>query len=156
MGICTFFGHRDCPDTVLPALREAVEEAILQDGIDTFYVGHEGAFDLLAAKVLLEMVEKYPNIRFFVVLAYLPRTPLEGDLQGRTILADGVEDVPRRFAILRRNEWMLERADAVVAFVTRSFGGAASFLQKAAREHKKIYNLGGENVPENGSKSLTF
>ena len=54
MGICTFFGHRDCPETLLPALRDAVENAILRDGIDTFYVGREGAFDLLAAKVLLE------------------------------------------------------------------------------------------------------
>ena len=142
MGICTFFGHRDCPETVLPALRDAVENAILRDGIDTFYVGREGAFDLLAAKVLLEMAQKYPHVRFFVVLAYLPRVPLEGNLQERTILADGVEDAPRRFAISRRNEWMLARADVVIGFVTRSFGGAASFLGKADKAQKKVYNLG--------------
>lgn len=102
MKSCTFFGHRDCPESVLPALREAVECAILQEGIDTFYVGREGAFDALVAKVLSEMVKKYPHIRFFVVLAYRLHAPLGEELQSRTILADGVENAPRRFAILRR------------------------------------------------------
>ena len=141
MKSCTFFGHRDCPAHVFPHLRAAVEQAILQDGVDTFYVGREGRFDEMAAKILLEMVGKYPHVRFFVVLAYLPRTPLAGELQKRTILADGVEKTPRRFAVLRRNDWMLERADAVIAYVTYSFGGAASFLQKAHKRGKHIVNL---------------
>ena len=141
MGICTFFGHRDCPESVLPALRKAVERAILQEGIDTFYVGREGAFDALVAKALLEMAKKYPHIRFFVVLAYRSRAPLEWELQSRTILADGVENAPSRFAILRRNAWMLEHADTVIAYVTRSFGGAADFLQKAGKHGKKIINI---------------
>ena len=41
MKSCTFFGHRDCPAHVFPHLRAAVEQAILQDGVDTFYVGRE-------------------------------------------------------------------------------------------------------------------
>ena len=147
MKSCTFFGHRDCPEGVLPALRAAVEQAILADGIDTFYVGHEGAFDRLVAKVLLEMVEKYAHIRFFVVLAYLPHVPLAENLQQKSILADGVERVPRRFAVLRRNEWMLARADGVIAYVVRSFGGAAVFLEKARRAGKLVCNLGDESAP---------
>ena len=143
MKSCTFFGHRDCSAEVLPALRTAVERAILADGIDTFYVGREGTFDAMAAKVLLEMAKKYPHVRFFVVLAYLPLTPLEnGELQKRSILAGGVEYSPRRFAVCRRNEWMLERSDTVIAYVTRSFGGAAAFLQKARQKGKYIVNLG--------------
>lgn len=142
MKSCTFFGHRDCPAGVLPALRAAVEQVILQEGIDTFYVGHEGAFDVMAAKVLLEMVEKYPRIRFFVVLAYLPRAPLENAaLQERCLLPDGIEAVPRRFAICHRNAWMLERAETVIAYVTRSFGGAAACLQRARRAGKSVLNL---------------
>ena len=141
MKSCTFFGHRDCPEGVLPALRDAVERMILREKIALFYVGREGTFDAMAARVLLEMVGKYPHIRFFVVLAYLPRTPLAGELQKRTILADGVEEAPRRFAVSRRNDWMLERADAVIAYVTRSFGGAAGFLQKACKKGKHIVNL---------------
>ena len=141
MKSCTFFGHRDCPSHVFPLLRAAVEQAILQDGVDTFYVGRERRFDEMAAKILSEMVEKYPHVRFFVVLAYLPRTPLAGELQKRTILADGVEEAPRRFAVSRRNDWMLERADAVIAYVRCSFGGAATFLQKARKKGKHIVNL---------------
>lgn len=144
MKSCTFFGHRDCPAGVLPALRDAVERAI-QEGVETFYVGYEGAFDMMSAKVLLEMAGKYPHIRFFVVLAYFPRTPLEnGELQKRSILAGGVEHVPRRFAVCRRNEWMLERAQTVIAYVVRPFGGAVTFLEKARKKGKHIVNLGAE------------
>ena len=142
MKSCTFFGHRDCPAAVLPALRAAVEAAVLRDGIDTFYVGHEGAFDAYAAKILLETVKKYPHIRFFVVLAYPLRAPLENAaLQARTILADGVENAPRRFALCRRNDWMLARADAVIAYVTRSFGGAADCVKRAKNAGKSVLNL---------------
>ena len=145
MKACCFFGHRDCPEGVLPLLRAAVERAILQEGITLFYVGREGAFDALATKVLLQMAAKYPHIQFNVVLAYHPRTPLEQGLQSRTILADGVESVPHRFAILRRNEWMLERSQTVIAYVTRSFGGAASFLQRARQDGKAVINIGEQN-----------
>ena len=146
MKVCCFFGHRDCPESALPALYAAVECAILQEGITLFYVGREGAFDALAARVLLQMAEKYPHIQFFVVLAYYPRTPLMENLQSRTILADGVESVPRRLAILRRNEWMLARSQTVIAYVTRSFGGAAGFLQKARQGGKKVINIGAQNT----------
>ena len=142
MKACCFFGHRDCPESILPALRAAVEHAILQEGIETFYVGHEGNFDALAAKVMLEMTVKYPNIKFFVVLAYHPRAPLGGELQKHTVLADGVENVPYRLAILYRNEWMLARSQTVISCVTRSFGGAAAFLKKARAGGKSVVNIG--------------
>lgn len=145
MKVCCFFGHRDCPESAFPALCAAVERAILQEGITLFYVGREGTFDALAARALLQMAEKYPHIQFSVVLAYHPRTPLEQALQSRTILADGVESVPRRFAVLRRNEWMLGRSQMVIAYFTRSFGGAARFLQKAYRDGKQVINVGTEN-----------
>lgn len=36
MRVCTFFGHRDCLDTVKPALRAAVESLVNEHGVDTF------------------------------------------------------------------------------------------------------------------------
>lgn len=35
MGICTFFGHRDCPETVKPHLRKVLVDLIVREGVDT-------------------------------------------------------------------------------------------------------------------------
>ena len=48
-----------------------------------------------------------------------------------------LESVPRRYAILRRNEWMVRRSDVIVAYVLHSWGGAAKTLDYA-RKKKKI------------------
>ena len=120
MAACTFFGHRDCPASIRPALRSVLLELIEEKGVSTFYVGSQGAFDALAASVLQELRAQYPHIRCRMVLAYFPRQqdafPLE------TLLPEGIEAVPRRFAISWRNRWMLRQADYVVTYVTHGWG----------------------------------
>ena len=49
-----------------------------------------------------------------------------------------LESVPRRFAISRRNEWMVQESDAVVAYVTHGWGGAAKTLEHARRKKKNV------------------
>ena len=44
---CTFFGHRDCPETIKPKIREAVIDLIENHGVTMFYVGNQGNFDRL-------------------------------------------------------------------------------------------------------------
>ena len=45
MRSCTFFGHRDCPETIKPKLREVLVDLITNYDVDMFYVGHQGQFD---------------------------------------------------------------------------------------------------------------
>ena len=45
MPICRFFGHRDCPDTIKPKLREVLIDLIANQDVNMFYVGHQGQFD---------------------------------------------------------------------------------------------------------------
>ena len=52
-----------------------------------------------------------------------------------------LESVPWKFAISKRNEWMVEQADIVIAFVDHDWGGAATTLQYAKRKKKTIINL---------------
>ena len=42
MAVCTFFGHRDCPETIKPYLREVLIDLINNQEVDTFYVGNRG------------------------------------------------------------------------------------------------------------------
>ena len=72
MRICTFFGHRDCPDAIQSKLRAMIVELITDYGVEMFYVGNQGRFDTIVRGVLRELKEEYPRIRYAVVLAYMP------------------------------------------------------------------------------------
>lgn len=49
-----------------------------------------------------------------------------------------LETVPRRFAIPRRNRWVVDAADVVVACVLHDWGGAAATLRYARQKGKRI------------------
>ena len=103
--ICTFFGHRDTPDTVRPLLREVLLDLIEYHGLKQFYVGNQGNFDAMALR-LLKGFEKPYSITYDVVLAYLPRKTDPFFETYYTILPEGIESVPHRFAIDYRNKWI--------------------------------------------------
>ena len=52
-----------------------------------------------------------------------------------------LEQVPLKFAISKRNEWMISQSDFVIAYVEHSFGGAYQGLHYARQKGKRIVNL---------------
>ena len=72
MAACTFFGHRDSPDSIFPKLQNSIEGLILSQSVNKFYVGNQGRFDSLVLKALRELKTTHPEISYYVVLAYLP------------------------------------------------------------------------------------
>lgn len=142
MPTCTFFGHRDCPDSIRPALQEAVLRLIDEEGVDRFYVGHQGKFDRLALAVLQQTAAEHPHIGYQVVLAYLPAQQ-DGSAAlspANSLLPEGIESVPKRFAISYRNRWMVAHADYVIAYV-RHRGCADQFAELARRKGKQVICL---------------
>ena len=135
LSACTFFGHREAPDTLYPTLLQSIEQLILQEKVTCFYVGNHGAFDRLAYHALKQLQKHYSYIRINVVLAYMP-TRQETYDENR-VLPEGIELVPKRFAISYRNNWMLRRCSYVISYITHLTGGAAQFVDKA-RKQKKI------------------
>lgn len=145
---CTFFGHRSCPPEIKSKLYHILEDLIVNQGVTVFYVGNQGSFDGMVRSVLRELSQQYPHITYAVVLAYLP-SESKGELsqsQGYTdtIYPDGIETIPKRFAIDWRNRWLLKQADYVVTYITHSWGGAARFADKAVKSSKQVINLGAD------------
>ena len=138
MATCTFFGHRDCPESIKPRLREALVDLITNQGVDMFYVGHQGQFDAMVRSTLRELKREYLQIDYAVVLAYMPGKKTEYDDYSDTMLPEGIESVHPHYAISWRNNWMLRQSDYVVTYVTRSWGGAAQFVDKAKRAGKML------------------
>lgn len=148
MAVCTFFGHRDCPETIKPHLREVLIDLIVSKGVDTFYVGNQGRFDAIVRSILRELGQEYPEIRYAVVLAYMPGKKNEYDDFSDTILPEGIEAVHPRYAIDWRNRWMLQRADFVVTYITHPWGGAARYAQKAKRAGKTVIHVSPGEIQE--------
>ncbi|MCQ2440539.1 MAG: hypothetical protein MJ076_01410 [Clostridia bacterium] len=59
-----------------------------------------------------------------------------------TIYPDGLEKVPRKFAIDRRNRMMIDWSNIVIIYVCYPFGGSAKFREIAEKKGKEIINLG--------------
>ena len=94
------------------------------------------SFSCIMHCLLAELVPIYP-ICFDVVLAYLPKGNDPSSDGSHTILPDGFEFVPPRFAIDHRNRWMLDRSDVVVTYV-RYPGGAEKYKALAERKGKTV------------------
>lgn len=134
----TFFGHRDTPKETEPALRLTLIDLIKNKNATVFYVGNHGNFDAMVRRQLGCLSKTYP-IKYYVVLAYMPGKNDKPD--EHTILPEGIETVPRRFAINYRNKWMLNKSDIVLTYVTHNFGGAWEFKQMAEKNQKIVFEL---------------
>ena len=141
MAACTFFGHRECPDSVKTKLREVLVDLIENHGVDMFYVGNQGQFDAMVRSTLRELKKVYPQTDYAVVLAYMPGKQTEYDDYSDTMLPEGIEFVRPRYAISWRNNWMLRQSDYVVTYITHTWGGAVQFANKAIRQAKNVINI---------------
>lgn len=140
---CCFFGHRDTPSHIADRLRILLPQLVTKKQMTRFLVGNEGAFDRMVAAALAELKKEHPEIRCYIVLAYIPQKQSE-PLPLETIYPEGLERVPRRYAIDRRNRWMLKQSEMVVGYVCTSIGGAARYFEIAKKNGKELIRLADE------------
>lgn len=133
----TFCGHSQVSNSgaVMKWLRIVTQE-LIEQGAKVFYLGGYGEFDSLAASVLREKKKLYPQIELILVLPYLNTS--RDTLGYDSTIYPPLESVPPRYAISKRNQWMVEASDVVVAYVLHSWGGAAITLQYARRKKKQL------------------
>ncbi len=147
--ICFFVGHGDAGEDIYPALLDAVERHIAERGVTEFRVGNYGGFDRMAARAVREAKGRHPGVTLYLALPYLPGwgRPLP-DMEGfdGSLYPEGLEAVPCRLAIPRLSRRMVQQADYVIAYVTRSWGGAVKTLEYAKVRERRgeltITNLG--------------
>jgi len=133
----TFCGHKDVHDwNLVKRWGMSVCRELIMQGADEFFLGGYGGFDLLCASVLQQLKEESPRIRLVLVLPYLQNN-MDIDGYDETVYPP-LESVPKRFAISKRNEWMVQQSDIVVAYVIHSWGGASKTLEYALRKKKRI------------------
>lgn len=133
----TFCGHSHVNDAdELNEWLDNVLDMLIVDGADRFYLGGYGDFDRMSAEAVKAKKEERPGIEMALVTAYLGRQA-DGETYDYMIYPT-LKDVTQRSAIPQRNEWMVDSADVVVAYVTHEWGGAAKTLEYARRCGKRV------------------
>lgn len=139
--VVAFFGHKDAPSTVKPLLEQTVQRLIEENEEITFLIGTHGTFDLMVQGVLGQALQKYPHITCHIVLSYIPFERNDELYALPTLVPEGIESVPKRFAISFSNNYMVNECDTVVCYITHDWGGAAQFVEKAMKKGSVIINL---------------
>ena len=154
--IVTFCGHSTYikrssdEDTLLAFLENRIGDTPVE-----FFLGGYGGFDHFAYGCAKRFQQKHPNAKLVFVTPYLQIKKAEQELgKYDLIVYPELERVPPRYAISRRNKWMVERADVVIAYITHRHGGAYTTYCHAKRKKKEIFDLIGKSCEEDQLPSL--
>ena len=148
---CFMFGHRDTPDDAYGEILDAAKEVHVRYGITDFIAGGYGSFDRLAQKAILALKKTCGDLRYIRLLPYHPeerKIEIDPEWDG-TVYPDGMEQVPRKYAIVRANRYMLDRASAVICCAWHT-GNARNLyyhaIKRAEKEGIAVKNIAGEKI----------
>lgn len=147
MKTCFFIGHRECNETILPEVLEAVERLIVEHGVTQFIVGSYGGFDSVAATAVKQAKKQYPEILLSQLIPYHPsERPVEPWIGFDSTYYPFEEKIPpRKYAIVKANEQMIQKCDYLIAYAWHPASNAAVLVEKAKRLEKKggiqVHNL---------------
>lgn len=144
--IITFCGHSNASFTAeeTKLIFAILEQKIRENHADTFYLGDYGDFDRLCYIALTTLKKSYPNIKLIFITPYIDTNYSKmrnAKDKYDEIIFPPLEQVPKRLAISKRNEWMVDNADFVIAYVKYSWGGASKTLEYAKRKGKPYINI---------------
>jgi len=133
---CFFIGARYTDNNIRERLIQVVEQHITEYGVDDFTVGHYGRFDGIVADVLSELKKQYSNIVLNLLLPYHPVHQQVIACEGFVpVYPEGLEKVPKRYAIVQANRNQIDRSDYLIAHP--GFGNSRNFVEYAQRREKK-------------------
>lgn len=135
--VCFMFGHATTPYEALPLIEAAAERQYQEHGIRTFIVGNRGSFDGCAATAIKTLKKRYNDICLLLLLAYHPG-------EGSVDLTEGfdgtyyppLENIPRRYAIVRANRYVVDTADSIICYVNYN-GNSRNLLEYANKRQAK-------------------
>ena len=130
---CFFIGHREADEQLLPRLELEIKRLIAVENVRYFYVGGYGGFDRIAASAVKHVKQKYPDITLMLVLPYHPAdhpTETPNGFDG-TYYPDGLENTPKRYAIMRTNKIMVDTCNYLVCYVNHGASNSRKLLEYA-------------------------
>ena len=150
MKACSFFGHRDTPQTdeLKAKVRETVERLIVEEGVDTFLFGSKSRFDSLCLELVTALKEKYPHLKRVYVRAEYPEITEEY----KAYLLRSYEDTyyPEKLrnagkaAYVERNRELIDRSRFCIVYYSETHSpatrksGTKAALDYAVKKERRI------------------
>ena len=138
--IITFFGHSDFKenDEFEKIILDLLEKKI-GDNVAEIYLGGYGNFDAFAYKCCKKYKQNHSNVSLVFVTPYLNFE--NSNLMYDYVIYPEIEDKPLRFAITYRNRYMVEKAEYIIFYLNREWGGAYQSYKYAKQKKKELLNL---------------
>lgn len=144
---CAFTGHRELGGDFDAQILENLIEKLIKEGVGVFYDGGARGFDLIAAESVLKLKQKYPVTLVICVPCYgQEKMYSEQDKARYSAVLKGADEVVYvsenyyKGCFLRRNDYMIERADYLIAYLKEDEGGTAYTVKKfRAKKGENIY-----------------
>jgi len=150
---CCFTGHRELPFfwghcKLTGKLEKAIIEQI-DNGIRFFGAGGARGFDALAARTVLKLKKKYPDIKLILVLPCLTQTrgwPAEDVQEYERIKAqaDKVVYTSQEYTkgcMFKRDRHLVDCSSVCICYLTKDSGGTAYTVNYAKKNGVKVINL---------------
>ena len=149
---CSFTGHRQIKTDHIPHLGALLDRAIkyaYAKGCRTFYTGGAIGFDTYAAREIIRMRITHPDIRLVILIPCYGQDALWSESQRDAynhILtnADEVRYISEEYTpdcMKLRNKVLVEEADILIAYLSRSRSGAGQTVRIAQKLGREVYNL---------------
>lgn len=141
-----FTGHRETAEGETPNLEKTVI-SLIERGVKTFYCGMAKGFDLIAAECVISLKEKYPDIS---LIACVPCYGQEKNYSEKDkkryvqILSKCTQNILVsenyfKGCMQKRNRYMADNADVLVAHLKKEKGGTAYTVNYFLKKNKEIF-----------------
>ena len=147
--VVSFVGHSivHSHDELKNLVKEQMRKSVSKEKSVTCLLGGRGEFDMICAAACRELKQEICGIKLVYVSPYLTlaeqariKEMQQSDLYDESIYPS-IEQTPPRFAISKRNEWMMKQADFVIAYVNHDYGGAYKAFKVAKHNRKNVITL---------------
>lgn len=140
--VCFLFGNRHAPNELAERIEAAAMRCYSELGVRTFIVGHYGNFNRIAATAVMRLKKRLPDI---TLLMLTPYHPWERPIQltpgwDNTYYPEGMESVPRQYAIVRDNEYMIRCCHCAICYAVH-IGNSRKLLEKLRKRNVPIFDL---------------
>lgn len=136
---CTFFGHSKLYENISNALSTEIL-SLIKNGFSNFWVGNNGQFDYCVQVALKNLSNDGYLFDYSIVISHIGEKALSG-AQDKTIFPLELASSLPRFAINKRNQWMIDNSAAIICYVNNKFSNSYKWMLKGQRKKLKIINL---------------
>lgn len=149
---CCFTGHRNLPQDKYEDIKESTRREVIKlinKGVRYFGAGGALGFDTLAAQVVLELKEIYPDIKLILVLPCYNQTAKwnREDIEMYELIksqCDKFVYTSKEYdsqCMFRRNKHLVDNSNYCICYLKRLKGGTAFTVNYAKQNHLEIINI---------------